>query len=160
MARLVLMCGLPGSGKTTRARELERLLPALRLAPDEWLRELGLDGYDEEARARVERLQRRVAERVLALGRHVILENGFWSRCERDELRAWARSGGHTVELCLLNPPLDTLRERLWVRNRRLPAGAFPVREDDLVGWANMFEVPSPEELDLFDAPRDPHSGP
>ncbi|MGC8486970.1 MAG: AAA family ATPase [Clostridia bacterium] len=47
MAWLVLMCGLPGSGKTTRARELERVLPALRLAPDEWLRELGLDGCDE-----------------------------------------------------------------------------------------------------------------
>ena len=39
-----LMVGLPGSGKTTRAKELERALPAVRLTPDEW--HLSLFGDD------------------------------------------------------------------------------------------------------------------
>ncbi|MEP7216945.1 MAG: AAA family ATPase [Anaerolineaceae bacterium] len=40
-ARLILVCGLPGAGKTTLARQLERQLPAIRLCCDEWLSELG-----------------------------------------------------------------------------------------------------------------------
>ncbi len=34
---LFLLVGLPGSGKTTRAREIERTHRALRLSPDEWM---------------------------------------------------------------------------------------------------------------------------
>lgn len=37
MPTLFLMCGLPGSGKTTLAKQLERERSALRLTPDEWL---------------------------------------------------------------------------------------------------------------------------
>ena len=37
MPTLYLLCGLPGSGKTTLARKLEREAPALRLCPDEWM---------------------------------------------------------------------------------------------------------------------------
>jgi predicted kinase len=36
MATLYLMCGLPCSGKTTLAKELEHTHAALRLTPDEW----------------------------------------------------------------------------------------------------------------------------
>ena len=35
-ATLFLMVGLPGSGKTTRAKELERETGAIRFTPDEW----------------------------------------------------------------------------------------------------------------------------
>lgn len=37
MATLFLICGLPGAGKTTLARQLEHAQPALRLCPDEWI---------------------------------------------------------------------------------------------------------------------------
>jgi predicted kinase len=35
MATLFLICGLPGAGKTTLAKEIELARPALRLCPDE-----------------------------------------------------------------------------------------------------------------------------
>ncbi|MFJ3828752.1 AAA family ATPase [Streptomyces sp. NPDC090046] len=53
--RLVLLCGLPGAGKTTVAKRLVPELSAVRLCPDEWLALLGLDLFDNEARERVER---------------------------------------------------------------------------------------------------------
>ncbi len=34
---LFVMVGLPASGKTTRAKEIEETWQALRLTPDEWM---------------------------------------------------------------------------------------------------------------------------
>ncbi|MEM6337611.1 MAG: AAA family ATPase [Bacteroidota bacterium] len=47
---LVITCGLPGAGKTTHARRLERELGAVRFGPDEWMEALGMDLYDEAGR--------------------------------------------------------------------------------------------------------------
>jgi predicted kinase len=49
---LVVICGLPGAGKTTHARRLEQEMPALRFCPDEWMQALGIDLYDEDRRDR------------------------------------------------------------------------------------------------------------
>jgi predicted kinase len=46
MATLFLICGLPGGGKITLARQLERSQPALRLSPDEWIAPLLADPAD------------------------------------------------------------------------------------------------------------------
>ncbi|MEK7765765.1 MAG: AAA family ATPase, partial [bacterium] len=45
--RLIIVCGLPGSGKTTLAKRLEGQLGAIRFAPDEWMEALSIDLYDE-----------------------------------------------------------------------------------------------------------------
>lgn len=46
MTTLQLMAGLPCSGKTTLARQLEQEYSALRLKPDEW--RTCVFGYDAE----------------------------------------------------------------------------------------------------------------
>ena len=48
--RLILICGLPGSGKTTFAKQLAPKVAAVRLCPDEWKHDLGIDYYDEQGR--------------------------------------------------------------------------------------------------------------
>jgi DNA helicase TIP49 (TBP-interacting protein) len=54
--RLIIVCGLPGSGKTTHAKHLEAKLPAVRFCPDEWMDALSLDLWDEARRQTIENL--------------------------------------------------------------------------------------------------------
>ncbi len=147
--RLIIVCGLPGSGKTTRAKLLERKLHAVRLSPDEWMDALSINLYDEGKRENIEKLQWKFARDLLALGLTVILEWGTWGRSERDTLRRGARDLGAAVELHYLSAPVDVLFERVRQRERENP----PLERDDLLRYAEMFQAPTPEEMALFDQP-------
>jgi predicted kinase len=152
-ARLILICGLPGSGKTTLAKQLALAVPAVRLSPDEWKHDLGIDYYDDTGRVRLEARLWRLAQELLGLGQSVIMENGFWAREERDDLRLAARVLDVAVELHYLAAPVDELWRRLEARNELAPPGAAPIARDDLERWAQQFEAPDAPELALFDDP-------
>jgi predicted kinase len=151
--RLILICGLPGSGKTTLAKQLATERRAVRLSPDEWKHDLGIDYYDEPKRVLLEAQLWRLAQELLHLGQTVILENGFWTREERDGLRDEARELGVPVELHHLDVPVDELWRRLAVRNGLGLPGTAPIAEEDLRRWAVQFEPPDAAELALFDEP-------
>ena len=148
--RLILICGLPGSGKTTLAKRLAAEAPAVRLCPDEWLTRLGFDLYDETARDRLEHLFWTVARDVLRVGGTVILESGFWQRSDRDERRLEARTLGAAVELHFLDVSLDELERRL---EQRPTEGSARVNRAQLDRWLSQFEAPDATELALFDRP-------
>ncbi|WSV36886.1 ATP-binding protein [Streptomyces sp. NBC_01077] len=150
-SRLVLLCGLPGAGKTTVAKRLERELSAVRLCPDEWLTELGFDLFDGEARDRIEGRLWQHAQDLLASGAVVILENGFWERPERDEKRLRARALGVGVELRYLKVPMAELERRIALRNQE--PGSVVLTTELLRECQKQFEAPTPAELDLFDPP-------
>jgi predicted kinase len=148
---LILLCGLPGSGKTTLARRLAADRPAVRLCADEWLAALGIDLFDLAARLRLERQFRRLAHDLLRLGRSVILESGFWLRADRDEQRLAARALGVAVELHYLAVPLAELHRRLEARNAAAPPATAPITRELLELHAPLFEAPDRAELALFD---------
>jgi predicted kinase len=146
MATLFLICGLPGSGKSTLARHLEQEHRALRLVPDEWMARIVGDGHDEAKRAAIEAIQWDLAQRVLGLGLDVIMENGFWSRQERDEVRARAAELGVPVTLFYLDVPRAELVRRLRARNDAMPPDTFRVEPEQLDEWMRSFEPPAPDE--------------
>ena len=152
-ARLVLLCGLPGSGKSTLATRLADEIPAVRLSPDEWMSELGIDLWDEAARDRIERLFWQLAKDLLRRGQSVILESGFWLRADRDEKRLGARELGARVELHYLETSLDELTRRVEARSREGTVATVPITRADLEGWLPAFQPPDDEEMSLFDAP-------
>ena len=103
--RLVLLCGLPASGKTTLARQLAASYGAVRLNPDEWESALDVDPFDEVFQDKLEAEFWELTQRLLVLGTSVVLEWGFWARSERDEKREAARTLGAAVELRFLDAP-------------------------------------------------------
>lgn len=111
--------------------------------------ELSLDIYDEARREKIESLQWRLAQHLLARGVSSIIEWGTWARTERDRLRLGARAIGAAVELHYLTAPLEVLFERIHARDMESP----PISLTDLRQWAAKFQEPSPEELALFDPP-------
>jgi predicted kinase len=146
-ARLIIVCGLPGSGKTTHARQLQSSSRAIRFCPDEWIHALSLDYWDEDNREKIESLQWQLGQQLLDLGLTVIIEWGTWARCERDALRLTARELGAAVELHYLSAPVEILLDRVQRRAMENPV----IQREQLLQWANAFQEPTAEESSLFD---------
>ena len=146
--RLVLLCGLPASGKTTLARELADAYDAVRLNPDEWELALGVDPFDEGFQGRLEAAFWELTERLLVLGTSVVLEWGFWARSERDEKREAARRLGAAVELRFLDAPYEELVRRVVARHTD---GGIPITESHMESYRRRFEPPTDAELRLYD---------
>ena len=151
--RLVLICGLPASGKSTLARQLAARIPAIRLDKDGWVTQLGADLWDDEFRVRLEHHLWALSQDLLAQGQSVILEWGHWARSERDEKRLGARALGVGVELHYLDAPLAELIERAERRNASGEWTAAPMTRAHFEAWAAIFQPPGEEELRLFDEP-------
>lgn len=148
MATLFLMVGLPGAGKTTRAKELAAEHGALRLSPDAWM--IPLFG-DSEASGKRDVLEGRliwVALETLKQGTSAVLDFGFGSRDERSALRWLATSAGASAQVIYLPLDRDTQIDRIQRRWTHAPHETFKVTEADLDTWRALFEVPDAAELD------------
>jgi len=140
--RLVLICGLPASGKSTLARRLTREIRAISLDKDAWVTQLGADPWDDDFRVRLEHQLWVLSQDLLARGQSVILDWGHWARAERNEKRLGARALGVGVELRYLDAPLEEMIERAERRNASGEWTASPITRAHFERWATIFQPP------------------
>ncbi|MEJ7839643.1 MAG: ATP-binding protein [Thermomicrobiales bacterium] len=150
-SRVVMMCGLSGSGKTTYAESLVAAGMA-RLSIDEYIHaRYGIFGvdydatqwlvYQQEADAAVR------AELVSLMDQEidVVVDLSFWNRAGRDEYKCLIEAHGAEWDLVYIKVDPSILPERLAVRARRSDANAFPVPPEMLAAFIAGFEAPDGE---------------
>jgi predicted kinase len=154
------MVGLPGAGKTTRAKELAAAYRALRLTPDEWMIQLFGEPTADRKRDILEGRLIMVALQTLRLGTNVVLDFGLWGRDERSALRWLATSAGASGQVVYLPVDRDVQRARIAHRQATAPHTTFPMTEADIDTWRKQFQVPDAAELGGGDIPGPPPGWP
>lgn len=152
MVTIYLIVGLPGAGKTTRAKELETSESALRLTPDDW--QMGIFHDDDPTQWRTkeranhrDRIEGKLVEagmRAAHLGINVVFDFGLWGKDERSALRWIADSVG--VESQVVYLPIDYEEQRRRITARYQP-GQFKMDDAELQQWHGQFQAPDQEEL-------------
>ncbi|KJS55920.1 kinase [Streptomyces rubellomurinus subsp. indigoferus] len=147
MPELFLMIGLPGAGKTTKARRIAAERRAVRLTPDEWV--IPLFGAEVDGKRDI--LEGRLLTlglEALRAGADVVVDFGCWSRDERSAIRALAASAGATCHLVYLPVDHETQSARIAHRWTTTPDQTLPMTEADILRDRAGFEEPDPTELD------------
>lgn len=145
-----VICGFIGAGKTTFAKKLEQQTGAVRITKDEWLiRLIGndptIDGFAEYDHKICE-LSRDVAFQLAAKGVDVIIDEGFWAREERAEIRVRITAVGAEQVLYYLDTPIETIRERVLGRNESPATDSFVISRDMLDGYLSSWQPPDEDE--------------
>jgi predicted kinase len=144
---LFLTVGLPGAGKTTRARQLAEQHGALRLTPDEWMIPLFGESDANGKRDVLEGRLLRLALDAVRLGTAVVLDFGCWSREERSAIRRLTADEGGTCRIVYLPIDEETQRTRVAHRWTTTPDQTFLITDADLAHWRTVFEEPDAAEL-------------
>lgn len=164
-ARMHLVVGPVGAGKSTFAARLATVSGAMRLTLDEWMSRLFspdrpasavVEWYVERAARCVDQIWA-VARQAIAVEVPVILEIGLLSRAERARFYERVLEAGVALTVHVVDAPRDVRRKRVEARNREkgetfsmiVPPAIFELASD-------MWEAPDDEErartdIELFD---------
>jgi predicted kinase len=147
----ILFCGLPGSGKTTLAKQLEKQKRGVRICTDDWQDDLDMNHNENNFRKKLQKRLYTLGLDLLSYGQSIILEDGLWMAHERAEKLADARKHGAIVELHYFDLSFEELWKRLAARNQHLPGGAINITKEQLQKCWDVFEKPTADELAKFD---------
>lgn len=156
MARLILVCGPTGVGKTTYSLSLSKESGAIRFSIDPWMQTLfSKDMVSLDYSWMIERVKRcyeqiwEVSEQVLALNGSVVLDLGFTTKEQRDVFSNRAKELGINAEIHYLDAPKDIRKKRIEKRNLEKDPSVYAFEVTDMMFnfMEPRFEVPSQEEL-------------
>ena len=145
-----IIIGFIGSGKTTFARRLERETGAMRFTKDEWMVRLFGNTPPKDKFAeydgKMTSLARDMALNCLKAGASVIIDEGFWEREQRDEIRQRVRMVGAIPILYYLEVPLEIMKERTLKRSENTPDDSFNIDEESFDQYWRFFQPPDKDE--------------
>lgn len=156
MARLIIVCGPTGAGKTTYSLSLANEISAIKFSIDPWMQTLFAKDMGElDFSWMMERVNRcsdqiwQVSKQILAIDGNVILDLGFTTKEQRDTFANKARALGIQPEVHYLNAPLDTRKQRVDKRNSEKDPAVYAFEVTDMMFefMEPRFEVPDEDEL-------------
>lgn len=146
------MCGIAGSGKTTFSKELEKF-NFISLSIDEgiWTSH-GKYGFDFPE-SQYQLLQFQAEDKLfikfvelLDEKRNTVVDFSFWQKEKRKTYKKIIEKFGGKHFLIFMNPSIQTIKDRLKIRNQKLEANAaFPITEELIDNYFKSFEIPTNE---------------
>jgi predicted kinase len=156
MAKLILVCGPTGVGKTTYSLALSKEVGAIKFSIDQWMQTLfSKDMTSLDYSWMIERVNRcyeqiwEVSKQILVLDGSVVLDLGFTTKAQRDVFAKRASTLGINAEVHYLDAPKDIRKYRIEKRNieKNPDFYAFEVTDIMFDFMVQKFEVPDKEEL-------------
>lgn len=156
MARLILVCGPTGAGKTTYSMDLCDEIKAVKFSIDPWMQTLfAKDMVSLDFSWMMERVNRcyeqiwEVSEQILSFGGNVVLDLGFTTKSQRDIFVNKALSLGINAEIHYLDALTETRRQRVAKRNVEKDPTVYSFEVTDMMFnfMEPKFELPEENEL-------------
>ena len=129
MSKVIMMCGVCGSGKTTYAKKKEQE-GYIRLSIDEEMWKLygrkGIDYPEEQYEKLSEQVEAALQKKLLSLiqqGKDVVIDFSFWSKENRNFYKELIQKAGAETELVYMKASKELLQKRLYKRNQVLNGG-------------------------------------
>lgn len=123
-----MVCGLPGTGKTTVAKELESITGGIVIRTDEIRKQIFSDPqYTEKEKQKVYDAFFRTAESLLRTGRNVILDATFYKKEQRKAAVDMARKAGSGALVIEVRCDERTVEKRLRKRKGGLSDADYGV---------------------------------
>jgi len=156
MARLILVCGPTGAGKTTYSLSLSKEIEAIRFSIDPWMQTLfSKDMTSLDYSWMIERVYRcyeqiwQVSEQILAINGNVVLDLGFTTKEQRNIFSERAKKSGINSEIHYLDAPKDIRKKRVEKRNKEKDPNVYSFEVTSMMFnfMEPKFEIPDKEEL-------------
>src|SRR3972149_2990846 len=127
-----VICGFIGAGKTTFARKLEKETGAIRVTKDEWIikifgNKITLDNNFEVYDKNITKLATDIVFKILKAGKDVIIDEGFWVKSQRDDIKKKIINVGAKPILYYVECPVEKMRERVVNRSKIPPEDSFEI---------------------------------
>ncbi len=145
-----ILCGFIGSGKTTFAKKLEKDTGAVRITKDEWMVKIfgntPVKDKFHEYDGKVTVLSREIALQFLRHGVDIILDEGFWVKSQRDEIKKSIEKIGASAVLYYVQCPMDVMKKRTLERSRNPDKNSFEISEKMFDNYVKFWDPPHIDE--------------
>jgi hypothetical protein len=129
----------------------KRKQKAIRITKDEWIikifgNKITADKNFERYDKNITELATDIAFRILKAGGDVIIDEGFWVKSQRDDIKKKILNIGAQPILYYVECPVEKMRERVVNRSKTPPLDSFEINEEMFDKYLKYWEPPIVEE--------------
>ena len=146
-----IICGFIGAGKTTFSKKLAQETGAMHITKDEWMVKIfgnraptmeDFSTWDENVSA----LARDFAFKLVECGIDVILDEGYWTRLHRDEIKKRVEKAGAREVMYYVSTPLEEMKKRVINRSKNPGKESFEISEEMFDRYVKSWQPPEEDE--------------